>query len=88
MPETVRILIAEDHAVVRDGLAAVLKFERDMTVVGLAQNGLEAVKQFRELKPDVVLMDLAMPGAGWRRSHPGDPRGVSRRPDFGADHLR
>jgi two-component system NarL family response regulator len=67
MPEVIRILIAEDHAVVRDGLAAVLKFEPDMTVVGLANNGLEAVAQFRELKPDVVLMDLAMPeldGAG------------------------
>ena len=52
---------------VRDGLAAVLKFETDMTVVGLAKNGREAVTQFRELKPDVVLMDLAMPeldGAG------------------------
>jgi len=67
MPEPIKILIAEDHAVVRDGLAAVLKFEPDMTVVGLANNGLEAVTQFRELKPDVVLMDLAMPeldGAG------------------------
>jgi len=63
----IRILIAEDHAVVRDGLAAVLKFEPDMTVVGLARNGLEAVTQFGELKPDVALMDLAMPeldGAG------------------------
>ena len=67
MPDRIRILIAEDHAVVRDGLAAVLKFEPDMTVVGLAKNGHEAVAQFRELKPNVVLMDLAMPeldGAG------------------------
>ena len=67
MPNPIRILIAEDHAVVRDGLAAVLKFEADMTVVGLAKNGREAVTQFRGLKPDVVLMDLAMPeldGAG------------------------
>jgi two-component system, NarL family, response regulator len=67
MPKAIRILIAEDHAVVRDGLAAVLKFETDMAVVGLARNGREAVTQFRELHPDVVLMDLAMPvldGAG------------------------
>lgn len=61
MPDGIQILIAEDHAVVRDGLAAVLKFEPDMNVVGLAKNGQEAVEQFRELKPDVVLMDLAMP---------------------------
>lgn len=61
MPDGIQILIAEDHAVVRDGLAAVLKFEPDMNVVGLAKNGEEAVEQFRELKPDVVLMDLAMP---------------------------
>src|SRR5512140_2708476 len=67
MPEAIRILIAEDHAVVRDGLAAVLKFEPDMAVVGLAKNGHEAVLRFREFRPDVVLMDLAMPeldGAG------------------------
>lgn len=52
---------------VRDGLAAVLKFEPDLTVVGLAKHGREAVTRYRELKPDVVLMDLAMPeldGAG------------------------
>ena len=62
MPETIRILIAEDHAVVRDGLTSVLEFESDMKVVGHAKNGLEAIAGFRELEPDVVLMDLAMPG--------------------------
>ena len=61
MPERIRILIAEDHAVVRDGLAAVLVFEPDMTVAGHARDGREAVAQFRALKPDIVLMDLAMP---------------------------
>src|SRR6185295_3190340 len=61
MPDTIRILIAEDHAVVRDGLASVLDFEKDMTVVGHAKDGTEALSRFRELEPDVVLMDLAMP---------------------------
>jgi two-component system NarL family response regulator len=61
MPEPIRILIADDHAVVRDGLAAMLEFQPDMTVVGHAKNGREAVERFRELKPDVALMDLAMP---------------------------
>jgi len=61
MPDRIRILIAEDHAVVRDGLTSVLEFEKDMTVVGHARNGREAIAQVRKLKPDVVLMDLAMP---------------------------
>jgi DNA-binding NarL/FixJ family response regulator len=61
MPEPIRILIAEDHAVVRDGLSSILEFEHDMTVAGHARNGREAIERFRELKPDVVLMDLAMP---------------------------
>jgi DNA-binding NarL/FixJ family response regulator len=61
MPDRIRILIAEDHAVVRDGLTSVLEFEKDMAVVGHARNGNEAIARFRELKPDVVLMDLAMP---------------------------
>jgi two-component system NarL family response regulator len=61
MPDSIRILIAEDHAVVRDGLASVLDYQSDITVVGYAGNGHEAVVRFRELKPDVVLMDLAMP---------------------------
>jgi two-component system NarL family response regulator len=61
MPEPIRILIAEDHAVVRNGLAAVLRFEPGMNVAGLAKNGHEAVALYRELRPDVVLLDLAMP---------------------------
>jgi two-component system, NarL family, response regulator len=61
MPDPIRILIAEDHAIVRDGLTSVLDFEQDMNVVGHAKNGNEAVAQYRKLKPDVVLMDLAMP---------------------------
>src|SRR5262245_66216660 len=61
MPDSIRILIAEDHAIVRDGLTSVLDFESDMRVVGHAKNGHEAIARYRDLKPDVVLMDLAMP---------------------------
>jgi DNA-binding NarL/FixJ family response regulator len=61
MPDRIRIMIAEDHAVVRDGLTSVLDFEKDMTVVGHARNGKEAIARFRDVKPDVVVMDLAMP---------------------------
>jgi len=64
MADRIRILIAEDHEVVRDGLASVLEFEQDMTVAGHASNGQEAIERFRELQPDVTLMDLAMPEVG------------------------
>ena len=62
MPEPIRILIADDHPVVRDGLAAMLGTQPDFAVVGLAVDGAEAVQQAVRLRPDVVLLDLEMPG--------------------------
>lgn len=58
---SIRILICDDHPVVREGLAAILDRREDMSVVGQASNGTEAISQFRELRPDVTLMDLRMP---------------------------
>ena len=57
----IKILVADDHAIVRMGLIALLKKEKDMTVVGEAEDGHEAVAQTEKLKPDVVLLDLMMP---------------------------
>jgi len=57
----IRILIADDHPVVRKGMALMLKHEPDMEVVGEAGNGREAVEMFRKHRPDVTLMDLKMP---------------------------
>jgi len=61
MPGPIRIVIADDHPIVRQGLAAVLSQEEDLEVVGQAGNGLEAVAQARKLRPDIILMDLQMP---------------------------
>jgi DNA-binding NarL/FixJ family response regulator len=58
--DLIRIVLADDHAVVRAGLKAVLGTARDMTVVGEASNGREAVALAERLNPDVVIMDLAM----------------------------
>jgi len=61
MSEPIRILIADDHDVVRDGLRLILESEEDFAVVGEAANGAEAVRLCGELQPQVVLMDLRMP---------------------------
>ena len=58
---TIRVLIADDHTVVRMGLSALLETEPDIHVVGQAKNGEEAVRETLRLQPDVVIMDLMMP---------------------------
>ena len=58
----IKVLIADDHSVVRMGLAALIKFHRGLTLVGEAQDGAEAAEKAAETKPDVVIMDLMMPG--------------------------
>jgi len=64
-PQTVRIVIADDHPIFRDGLRRLLEAEPDLKVLGEASDGAEAVKLARQLKPDILLLDLAMP------KHPG-----------------
>ncbi|KAM3093049.1 response regulator [Phormidesmis sp. 146-12] len=57
----IRILIVDDHSIVRQGLAAMIENELDMTVVGQAGDGQEAIDQYRQHQPDITLMDLRMP---------------------------
>lgn len=59
--EKIRVLIVDDHPVMRDGLRAAIDQEDDLKVVGEAADGAEAIEQFRQLLPDVTLLDLQMP---------------------------
>jgi len=61
MTETIRVLIAEDHAVVREGLRLLITSEPGMEVIGQASDGVEAVQMAHALRPDVLLLDLVMP---------------------------
>ena len=58
---SIKILLADDHVVVREGLAAIIAMEPDMSVVGQASDGREVVDLFKRFKPDITLMDLRMP---------------------------
>ncbi len=64
MSAKIRIVIADDHAILREGIRALLQLQPDMEVVGEASNGTEAIEQVGKLDPDVLLMDIAMPGLG------------------------
>ena len=78
MTDSIRIIVADDHPIVREGLVAILSTQPDFEVVGEAGTGLEVVEQVNKLEPDVVLLDLEMPeldGVGalerLRESNPG-----------------
>jgi len=58
---TIRVLVADDHALFRRGVASLLLAERDFQVVGEAVDGQQALEMARDLKPDVILMDVSMP---------------------------
>jgi DNA-binding NarL/FixJ family response regulator len=59
-----RILIADDHALVREGIRALLCLHEDIEILGEAADGMDAIEKAKALKPDMILMDIAMPGLG------------------------
>ena len=61
MTDVIRILVADDHAIIRKGIRAMLEIVPDIEMVGEAVNGEEAVVRVEKLEPDVILMDLVMP---------------------------
>ena len=60
----IKILLVDDHAVVRMGFKMLIEAEADIKVIGEAESGEVAVKLFQELKPDIIIMDITMPGIG------------------------
>src|SRR5437867_2123032 len=59
--QQIRVLLADDHAIFRDGLRKLLDSDEEITIVGEAQNGVECIKLLTKLKPDILLLDLRMP---------------------------
>ena len=71
-----RVLIVDDDALVAQSLSTILSVEDDVDVVGLGGSGPEAIERYRELAPDILLMDIQMPGGDGlrRRALPDEPR--------------
>lgn len=68
MDQAIRVLLVDDHALFRSGIKALLQRQKDFEVVGEASDGLEGIKRAKSLKPDVVLLDLHMPGISGREA--------------------
>ncbi len=64
MRSQIRLLLVDDHTVLRSGLRLLLDSNQDMTVVGEAESGEEAIEKIKEINPDIVLLDISMPGMG------------------------
>jgi two-component system invasion response regulator UvrY len=64
VPESIRILLVDDHAIVREGYRSLLQKQQGMTVVSEAADGADAYMRFNECNPDVVIMDISLPGQG------------------------
>ncbi len=83
----IRIMLADDHTLFRQGIRTLISAEPDMEVVGEASNGGDAVEKANEARPDVVLMDIGMPGLSSFRSDPPDQEEPPRNQGPVPDHV-
>ena len=58
----IKVFVADDHYLVREGLSHILDTQQDMTCIGVAEDGIKALEKIKELKPDVAIIDVEMPG--------------------------
>ena len=84
----IRVVLADDHPVVRAGLAALLGSLQGIEVVGVAADGREAVREVVLQRPNVAVLDLQMPGPGRLCGHSGNHPGRAGGGRIGADHVR
>ena len=78
MSETIRLVLIEDHEMVRAGFQMLLGAQPDMEIVGEAESGAEGLAIVAEMRPDVVLLDVSMPGMGGAEPRLGPPASVGR----------
>ena len=85
----IRVLLADDHKIVREGFRAILARARDIEIVAEARDGQAAIRLAQELAPDVVLMDIAMPGCnGIEAARPQSASSSSVRPEVSGPKTR
>jgi DNA-binding NarL/FixJ family response regulator len=85
--ESIRVLVVEDHHVVRQGLVALLNVAEGLEVVGEAADGVEAITQFRKHLPDITLVDLRLPRMSWSGRDPASQNGDAARAFHCVNHL-
>ncbi len=88
MGDSIRVVIADDHPLFREGVAHLLNAEPDFDVVGQVSDGEEALALVQEQMPDVILLDIAMPGGGRTCSGQSDRRNLSGDPRRDPDRFR
>ena len=84
----IRVFLADDHPLIRTGLSLAFEFDPKVAIIGTADNGCDAIEEIERLLPDLVLMDIDMPGLSGVCSHKGITEEVSRDANSGFIHVQ